>query len=587
MVFNGAMVRVPGDGSSGAVLDGGAAARAGGGTADPWTLVARVVRLAGVGSALVWALVALAWGEGPFALTYDDAYYYLEIAQRLADGQGSTFDGLNQTNGYHPLWLAITTLPFLGGLDGAAALRAVLVVQAVLWAATWWLIGGIVSQVAAGVGTVRDDRIDDGRRLVVAAAGGAAVLVAANPTIARIGISGLESALVLLAGAMVLAWVGTGSRRFIEGRTARWRVGLGALLALAVLSRTDHVLLVGAVALAMVFEPRAGRSPVEQARRAVPVIGVPAGVLAVYLLANQVVFGSAMQISGEIKRRPLTPALVVVALVVGAAVVLVVRAGSRRTAEQQDGSGRRSRLPRSAAFAASTAWYGAFCLGLVTYYLAFQTQRWLWYFAPPLLWGVVLLVLFLGDLVESALAEARETQSPLRATAPFFALLGAPLLIGLVVQWRQFTDPEIRSIQLANQRAGAWVTSELPPDAVLASWDAGVIGFFSEQPVVNLDGVVNSHEWLEANRQGPEAVRAFLDADGVGYIVNHGSIVDGDDPKILDYARRVYGDDRADRMELVESFPFTFSGTTVGSDGRESGVRVLSVKVYRIPPASG
>ena len=37
-------------------------------------------------------------------LLYDDTYYYLGVARHLAAGLGSTFDGLNATNGYHPLW---------------------------------------------------------------------------------------------------------------------------------------------------------------------------------------------------------------------------------------------------------------------------------------------------------------------------------------------------------------------------------------------------------------------------------------------------------------------------------------------------
>lgn len=38
----------------------------------------------------------------------DDAFYYFGIAQHLAAGMGSTFGGVDMTNGYHPLWLLIT-----------------------------------------------------------------------------------------------------------------------------------------------------------------------------------------------------------------------------------------------------------------------------------------------------------------------------------------------------------------------------------------------------------------------------------------------------------------------------------------------
>src|SRR5215213_1582845 len=39
--------------------------------------------------------------------TRDDAYYYFKVAQNISEGHGSTFDGINRTNGYHPLWMLI------------------------------------------------------------------------------------------------------------------------------------------------------------------------------------------------------------------------------------------------------------------------------------------------------------------------------------------------------------------------------------------------------------------------------------------------------------------------------------------------
>ena len=39
--------------------------------------------------------------------TRDDAYYYFKVAQNISEGHGSTFDGINSTNGYHPLWMIV------------------------------------------------------------------------------------------------------------------------------------------------------------------------------------------------------------------------------------------------------------------------------------------------------------------------------------------------------------------------------------------------------------------------------------------------------------------------------------------------
>ena len=50
----------------------------------------------------------------------DDAFYYFEIARNITLGLGSTFDGINLTNGYHPLWmLMILPLFALFSVGGA------------------------------------------------------------------------------------------------------------------------------------------------------------------------------------------------------------------------------------------------------------------------------------------------------------------------------------------------------------------------------------------------------------------------------------------------------------------------------------
>ena len=59
----------------------------------------------GVGVGLMlFVMLAAPLGHWVLRFVPDDAFYYLEIARRIGSGQGSTFDGLTKTNGYHPLW---------------------------------------------------------------------------------------------------------------------------------------------------------------------------------------------------------------------------------------------------------------------------------------------------------------------------------------------------------------------------------------------------------------------------------------------------------------------------------------------------
>lgn len=84
----------------------------------------------------------------------DDAYYYFKVAQNIAEGHGSTFDGINPTNGYHPLWMVICIPIFaLARFDLILPLRILLLATAGFQAATavliYRLIKNNLSQAAA------------------------------------------------------------------------------------------------------------------------------------------------------------------------------------------------------------------------------------------------------------------------------------------------------------------------------------------------------------------------------------------------------------------------------------------------------
>jgi len=75
----------------------------------------------------------------------DDAYYYFKVAQNISQGLGSTFDGINLTNGYHPLWMLVCIPIFaLARFDLILPLRVLLMLMAILNAATAVLIYRLV-----------------------------------------------------------------------------------------------------------------------------------------------------------------------------------------------------------------------------------------------------------------------------------------------------------------------------------------------------------------------------------------------------------------------------------------------------------
>ncbi|HCR72294.1 MAG TPA: hypothetical protein DIW23_12675, partial [Anaerolineae bacterium] len=77
----------------------------------------------------------------------DDAYYYFKVAQNITEGYGSTFDGINLTNGYHPLWMLICIPIFaLARFDVILPLRVLLVVIALMQATTAVLLYRLIKK---------------------------------------------------------------------------------------------------------------------------------------------------------------------------------------------------------------------------------------------------------------------------------------------------------------------------------------------------------------------------------------------------------------------------------------------------------
>jgi hypothetical protein len=564
-----------------------------------WRLLLAVI---GVATAL-WVVLLLAWDEAPFTLTFDDAYYYLGIARNLVDGHGSTFDQINLTNGYHPLWLGISTLPFLVGLDDLAAARALLVLQLVLgWGLTLVLVTRIVTDQVDGWSLGRKAAAGDpdvarglrrGASVVVAAV---VALVAVNPFLVKVVANGLESGIVVpLYAALLLIGSRRRGRWLTGSHASRWATAV--LLSLAFLARTDAILLIGCLGLWCLAElVTARRAPRPTAPDGVEIRGtaprldppglgalvevfaLPAIVIAGYLLVNQQLFGTPLQVSGLIKQRERTGVVIVAFLIVAAIALAIGRHGFRRLHGTR--ARRAARFPHTGAFALRTSWFGAFCVLVLGYYTVLQSQQWLWYYGPVLLYLVILFVLAVADITEASLRDRAAGAGPARTVGPVAAIFVVPLLLALVYTGRSFTDPTLRSIQIANRDAGVWIDEHLPDDAVLASWDAGAVGYFSHRRVVNIDGVVNSLEFHDARLAGRMA--EFLRCRSVGFVTNHGP--DGGDPVIVELIDDIGGDDAGARATAVYAVPFAFSGTTTGSAGtNSSGERTMGMYVYEIP----
>jgi len=486
----------------------------------------------------LWLVLLWAWPNAAFYLSFDDSFYYFEIARNLAAGLGPTFDRLNPTNGFHPLWLAIATLPYLGGLDGLTAVRVLLGLGVVLWGATLVMIVGRLR--GPGAGTLA---------LVT-------LLLGANPYVIKTFANGLESALyALLLAALVGRSMAVGGD-WIGGASRRQRLIAGALGAVAFLARTDAIFALAALALTVAPGALRKRRPMAL----VELFALPAAVVVVFLAANAIVFGTPMQVSGTVKRLPLGP--LAIALFIGLTLVLAGAAWwLARRAE-------RVPLPRTAALLRSAPWFPLACGMILGYYVALQSFPRLWHFAPVVLLGVALFLALTADLAGLA--------GPSRRLLA--VILAGPLALAAVLHGLRLADPATVAARLADRRAAEWIAVHLPAEAVLGSWDAGILGYFTPQRVINLDGVVNSPAYAAALARGEAG--ALVRAQGLAYLVNHDDTA-GDRPRALPaMAGWLLGAETAGAMRLVKTWPFTFAGS---SNRRARGRHSMAVFLYALP----
>lgn len=460
-------------------------------------------------------------------VSYDDAFYYFQIARNMAAGQFSTFDGgITRTNGYHPFWMLLITpfywfndpvgaLFYIKGLEilliaGAAAL---IVVAARLTRLSWWLLFALLPQLYKQADLFR----------------------------------GMEAAaLLFMLGLFLLALV------LYAGKLGCWRrSGLLAAVAFALPWVRLECIAISLAATAALGALAAWREEPDDGLLArsdafsrltltatAPLLGAIAGIL-VYFSYNWLFFDSFVPVSGAVKyawsqyqweqqsgydlvrnfkealRIPIFGYEMLIALEI-CAYFSVLGWLVRRSDNQQDWM---LLAFLTGVFGLAAGHLAQFAQTVLTVHPAYHGQ-FPWYFVPAYLMTSLIIpvrcfvVLY---LLRRFVGLRWHRVASLLSTG--VVAVGAVLLLVKtdIAEPFRFVDrssgaPEARDEWAAANYLGIQVANRiLPEDSVLGSWDAGVIGYFSRFPVVNLDGLVNSYGYFrEINRNMDRHVREFF-----------------------------------------------------------------------------
>jgi hypothetical protein len=443
------------------------------------------------GSRILWlstsAFVLLALTAAPISalinLFHDDSFFYMVIARNHAAGLGYSFDGLNMTNGFHPLWLWI--LSFLGSfisLTGDQGIRLVVALQTIL-------------SLAAGLMYVRLLDIHKVPNLIQALFFLAYVFLC---TFADIG---QESALFGLLVALIISMLFSNYESKHTKISFLRAILLCSLAILTVLSRLDCVFLLAGIVLAL-----------QIARRKIEalaiVFGILIGLVGVFGF-NYLMFGHSYSISSWLKSgldiskvfQLLIPGLLIrvglVYLLLGAAFWQFKKAGAFSSFKSS-----LSTIPFSAllTFCVFTA-YSAYFVILFLQVSALGS----WYFNQAL--GLCLFLYLLSF--------PRAPSSPLSRLA-FIPLLAA-LAIGSTLFMTKFFWAHSSD---ATKEIGQWIYSNTKPDEVIFQRDgAGAVSYFAQRHIINGDGLVNNMQYQVMLRSGK--LCEYLKGQRVQYVVSN------------------------------------------------------------------
>lgn len=169
----------------------------------------------------------------------DDAFYYYKVAQNVLTGHGFTFDQINLTNGFHPLWMVICLGVFwLSRYNLLLPLRALILVSGVLNGLTGVILFRLLKKVLHPTAAVL----------------GSVVWMLLPSVFNTTTVHGMEAAIsslflvLFLAQCVDLLQKGEAN----PYRTVRLLTA-GLLAALAILSRLDNLFVVFVIGLFMIL----------------------------------------------------------------------------------------------------------------------------------------------------------------------------------------------------------------------------------------------------------------------------------------------------------------------------------------------
>ena len=440
---------------------------------------------------------SLAWLPVQLAIDrfyYEDFFYYLKVAENIVMGQGASLDGETTTNGFHPLWmLAIILIQAITNPE--LAVHITLSLAASLHLGQVYLLFCIVKQSANKV-----------------IAHFAAIFYLFNYRIIACNLCGLETPLVAF---FILGIIYFLIKYHNLTTSTSWAIKLGILLGFAILSRFDILILIGIIVAWILIDSRFGIDYWRRISTAF-IVGISSGIIllpwfiwsainSATLLPNsnaalkvwafsgfnlqqagvenvlslliKKMFTTAWWLSDTANLFGLWPIVLPTAYKNWPAFLVFIIFVTIFLGLW---------LMRSSQYTTFRSVLLVYAITHFSYYSLFANAQ-VRYLIPFAIIIIVLATMLIAELLRQV-----NTQKVKRMALFFYFVILINSLLAGWSAWQQHQGATRTHVEHANlYQTADWIRNHLPENAIIGSWNAGILSYYSQRTVINLDGVMN------------------------------------------------------------------------------------------------
>ncbi|MBN1216662.1 MAG: glycosyltransferase family 39 protein [Candidatus Lokiarchaeota archaeon] len=400
----------------------------------------------------------------------DDSYYYFEIAKNAAVNGFISFDNINKTNGFHPLWFIMLIPIFILNLDKIIALRIILLFQGIIIGIAVYFIYKII-------------RIyfDEKSGLF------GSLIFLFLPLSFLTYLDGCEASLNILLLAIVIYQLLINDFSNLDFKHTLF---LGFSFSLSFLTRLDNIILITPILCWLLFTNiiQINKKNIKYIFTFFISFSILPGLYFLWAFLN---FGHLMPISGVIWNNSTQYTIIYLCIIVITCFFLSILYRIIYTKLMKR---KWERSTKNGKILIIILLLPIFHL---LYYFTTRGRFMLWYLPIELIFiaigGSLVFYKAFGNIKKGKIFSVDKEKFTIAITALSFIFSYGTIYFSVCA----VVDIKVYHLSPRYYEATQWVNNHIPENATMASANAGFLGYFIDRTLIECWGLVNSYEFLE------------------------------------------------------------------------------------------